>query len=80
MNEEITLKHPVEFQGQTINTLNLRRPKVKDMLAAQKTKGSDAEREVAMFANLCEQDPRMIEELEMADYLQLQDTYSGFLS
>lgn len=50
------------------------------MLAADKAKGSDAEKEIAMFANLCEELPETIESLDMADYQQLQETYRGFLS
>jgi len=60
--------------------LNMRRPKVRDMLAADKAKGSDAEKEIAMFANLCEVAPSDIEALDMADYQALQKAYQGFLS
>ena len=73
----IKLKFPLE---NGLSTLSLRRPKVRDMLASEKTKGSLGEQEVALFANLCERSPDEINALDMADYKQLQETYQGFLS
>jgi hypothetical protein len=78
--ETIKLKYPIDVAGEKITSLNLRRPKVRDMLAADKATGSDAEKEVHLFANLCEVSPDAIMELDGADYRQLQDTYSDFLS
>ncbi len=78
--QEIELKHPVEVDGKNIARLSMRRPKVKDQLAADKASGSDAHKEVRLFANLCEESPAVIEELDLADYRQLQEAYSGFLS
>jgi hypothetical protein len=73
----ITLKFPASSGP---SALTLRRPKVRDMLASDKTKGSDAEKEIALFANLCEVAPADIESLDMADYQALQKAYQGFLS
>ncbi len=78
--EIITLKRPVTVDGDVLAQLALRRPKVRDMLAADKATGSDAEKEVRVFANLCEVAPSVIEELDMADYAQLQESYQDFLS
>lgn len=77
MSGPIVLKYPLE---NGLKELNLRRPKVRDMLASDKTKGSDAEKEIALFANLCEVSPEEIGALDMADYKQLQEEYQGFLS
>lgn len=77
VGETITLKYPSE-NGPA--TLTLRRPKVRDMLAAEKGKAGDAEREVALFANLAEVTPDEISNLDMKDYQQLQDAYKTFLS
>lgn len=74
---KIDLKYPLDNGTQA---LTMRRPKVRDMLAADKAKGSDADKEIAMFANLCEVAPADIEALDMADYKALQQAYSGFLS
>ena len=78
--ETIKLTHPVEADGGTVSALQLRRPRVRDMLAADKAAGSEAEKEVRMFANLCEVAPGVIEALDLADYTTLQETYKGFLS
>lgn len=75
--ETITLKFPAE---NGLTKLSIRRPKVRDMLATEKSKGSDAEKEVLLFANLCEAAPSDIEGLDMADYQQLQDAYKNFLA
>jgi len=72
---EITLKYPLKSAA----VLTMRRVKVRDSLAARKMKGDEAEQEIFLFANLCEVSPKQIEALDMADYKQLQDTYSGFL-
>lgn len=77
MSQIVTLKYPL---GNGFDKLNLRRPKVRDMLAADKAKGTDAEKEIAMFANLCEVAPTDIESLDMADYQALQKAYQDFLS
>lgn len=78
--EKIVLDHPVNVDGLEIKTLGLRRPKVKDQLTADKAGGSDAEKEIRLFANLSEQPPAVIEELDLADYAKLQKAYTGFLS
>lgn len=77
INTAINLKYPTL---PTFPTLHMRRPKVRDMLAAEKSKGTDAEKEIVLFANLCEVTPAEIEALDMVDYQQLQQAYQGFLS
>lgn len=77
----IELKSPVEMTGGVkVGVLKMRAPKVRDMLTADKTSGTDAEREVRLFSNLCEVEPAVIEDLHMADYKKLQEAYRGFLS
>lgn len=78
--EKITLTHPVTWNGTKINHLSMRRPKVRDMIAADKAKGSDGIKEATMFANLCEVELEIIEELDLADYKKLQMAYTDFLS
>lgn len=73
----ITLKFPID---PAVTQLTMRRAKVRDMLAAEKAKGNDAEKEILLFANLCEVAPADIEALDMADYQQLQQVYKDFLS
>ena len=77
--ENISLNHPVEWNGTKIGKLAMRRPKVRDMIAADKSKGSDAEKEIYAFANLCEMEEAFIQELDMQDYTKLQDAYRSFV-
>ena len=79
--ENIKLKYPVESLGETINNLTMRRSKVKDRLLVAKMKSaSDEEKEIRLFANLCEVEPKVIEELDEADYANLQKLYLGFFA
>ena len=62
-----------------IKKIALRRPTVGDHLAAQKSAGTDAEREIRLIANLAELPPAAIHQLDMKDYAQLQKVLGGFL-
>ncbi len=80
MTQTIKLDYPIAAEGRTIDEITLRRPKVRDMLAADGLAGSEAEKEIRMFANLAEMTPATIEALDLADYQALQEAYKGFLS
>lgn len=79
MSEKITLDYPVPSDGVEISTLTVRRPKVRDQVNAAKVPGTDQDREVRMFAELCAVTPDMIEDLDIVDYEKLQDAYRGFM-
>lgn len=76
-SETIALLFPLE---NGISNMTMRRPKVRDIRAANKVTGGNVEVEIAMFANLCEVTPEDINNLDMADYDALQKTYESFLS
>ena len=79
--ENIKLKYSVEVAGQPYDRLTMRRSKVKDRLLVAKMKtSSDEEKEIRLFANLCEVEPKVIEELDEADYSNLQKVYLGFFN
>ncbi len=79
--EDIELKYPVEVTGQSYDKLSMRRSKIKDRLLVAKMKtNSDEEKEIRLFANLCEVEPKVIEELDEADYSNLQKVYLGFFN
>ena len=80
MSSTIKLKFPIESEGRTLEEVTLRRPTVGDMLNADKGKGNEGDKEVRMFSNLTEIPLTAIEALDLADYRQLQEAYSGFLS
>ena len=80
MSTSIELKYPISVDGVNVKSLKLRRPKVRDMLGVEATKVSDAEKEINLFANLCEVIPEVLMDLDMADYAKLQKAYQDFLS
>ena len=77
--EPITLNFPIEHDSLPIAQIALRRPTVGDHLAAQKSGGSDAEREIRLIANLAELPPAAIHKLDMSDYAAVQKVLAGFL-
>jgi len=78
--ETITLEYPVEYNGEKITVLQMRRPKVRDQVAARKMGSDDAEMEIKLFANLCQVAPVVIEDLDMKDYGKISATFRDFLS
>ncbi len=78
--ENIELKYPFEINGVTCNTLSIRRPKVNDRLIAEKSSGTEIEKEIRLIANLCEVSPDNIMQLDLADYVAVQECLTGFLS
>ena len=77
---DIALTYPLTLNGSTVAAVRMRRPTVGDMIAADKMKGSDAEKEVAMFANLCTLAPADLAQLDMGDYQKLREAWAGFLA
>lgn len=79
----VKLQYPVTVNGGLVTELFMRRPKVRDLRAAHKQLGQvdadDAAVEVLLIANLCEQTPETIEELDLADWSALQEAYRDFL-
>ena len=78
--KKIELDYPVTVGGKEIKQITMRRPKVIDQKAANKSATTDEDRETVLFANLCEVSPEIIDELDMLDYQKVQETYTGFLS
>ena len=77
--QNIKLNYPIESDGANITDFNMRRSKVKDRLLVAKMKNSsDEEKEIRLFANLCEVAPNIIEELDESDYANLQKAYMDF--
>lgn len=79
MQTIIELKYPVSSNGENLNKLTMRRSKVRDRLVVAKMKNSsNEEKEINLFANLCEVTPSTIEELDESDYVNLQQAYTNF--
>lgn len=65
--------------GTDTNHLVMREPTVEDQIVHDELRGSDAVREVTMFANLCEVAPADVRKLTLKNYRRLQEAYQGFL-
>ena len=76
----VELKYPIRADGTEVRSLRLRRPKVRDQLAAAafNKNATDEEKEVRMFANLCEMTLENIEDLDIEDYRKLTKAYRDF--
>ena len=75
---EVTLTRPRQVNGVETAVLRRREPPVEDMERFQDDKGSDAQREVRMIANLCEIPPDDLRKLPLRDYARLQSGVALF--
>lgn len=75
---KIELDYPLEISGVEVKHLVMRRPKVRDLIAAQKTGGSEAEMGVALVANLCEITPSDVQELDSVDWDKCEAQVQAF--
>ena len=64
--ETVELEYPITLHGAEVTQLTLRRPTVRDRLIAEKSSGSEVDKEVRFIANLCELAPDDIEKLDTA--------------
>ncbi len=80
MTKTIKLKNPISVNGEKIEEMTIRAPKVRDRLVAEKTPGGTAEKEVTFISNLCSVSQETVMELDLADYVQLQEAVNHFLS
>lgn len=78
--EELVLNYPITISGKTVDRLDVRRPTLGDQLAADKMRGSDADKEVALMVSLTGLEPANLSDLDLMDYRRLQQVYEGFLS
>lgn len=74
----IALVHPVTVDGTEITALTLRRPKVRDQIAAQDGGGTDADKEIRLCALLTNVSEAVLRELDLEDYIALQQAMKGF--
>lgn len=75
---DITLARPLNVDGANVKVLRMREPTVADQEVAVDAAGSDASREIAMFANLCEVSPDQIRKMALRDYKRLQEAFVNF--
>ena len=73
----LKLEYPVEHAGKTIETLAIRRPKVRDNMIAGK-KEDDADKEITLMSMLAGVDDTVIHEMDMIDYSAFQKVIVDF--
>lgn len=77
--QKIKLENPIKIDGVLVHEISLRRPKVRDLLVASKKDVNESEREVNLIANLAEVPAETIQDLDMRDYLKIQEVLKDFL-
>lgn len=77
---QIDFFEPIVVDGETKYGVPMRRPKLKDQLRYAGSEMNSAEKEIAMFADLCGLPHDAMQELDMVDYNEMQTAYSRFLS
>ena len=80
MQKKIKLSFPVTSEGVEINTLALRRPKARDLKKMEKAGGGDITKSIDLIADLAEQSPATIEDLDAADFQKVSEVVAGFLA
>ncbi|MBQ3565449.1 MAG: phage tail assembly protein [Alphaproteobacteria bacterium] len=78
--QKIKLSNPVKIDGVEVHEISLRTPKVRDLIAAGKKNVDEAEKEVNLIANLGEISPETVQELDLRDYIKIQEWLRDFLS
>ncbi len=76
----VKLDNPITVDGISVSELTVRRPKVRDYLAIERINGSDLNKEVTLTANLTSVAKEAIEELDIADYVKVQEVLKDFFS
>lgn len=74
----IKLHTPLEIGGTKVPAMQMREPTINDQLVFEATKGSDAIKEVQLFANLCGHSAEEVKSLTIRDYRRLQGAYGTF--
>ena len=75
----IQLDYSIRVSGVETNTLNVRRPLVRDMMKARSNK-DEGSAEINLFADLCQITPDEIKSLDFGDYAKLQEVLRDFTS
>lgn len=78
LNVDIPLDFPVEIDGQKIESINIRRPKVRDQLKADRAKGTDFEKGLALLVDLTERPQEVLLELDPVDLEKLDEQLAAF--
>jgi hypothetical protein len=74
----VTLVKAATINGEKVTEITMREPTVGDLKRAQKSKGTDAEKDVFLIANLCEIAPADIDALTLRNYSRVSECLALF--
>jgi len=72
----LTLSRPLMVDSVPISSVQMREPTLEDEVVGDKVAGSDLDKEVALFANLCMLKPADLRRLRSRDYRRLRAAYA----
>lgn len=75
---KVTLSYPIFFNGKEIKEVEIRRPKLRDQLIANKTSEHAEDKEVKLLSLLCGVEPEFVQDLDMTDFFKIQETIANF--
>ena len=75
---KIELDFPIKLNGAEISTITMRRPKTRDDVTYARSGKDVVDRNLDLYASLCEMTPDEILELDSTDYDKLEDQYRSF--
>ena len=74
------LQFPIEHGGETIDAIDYRRAKGRDIRAAFKARASGGDVYTSLLVNLFEQEEAFFDQIDGSDYIALVDICDDFLS
>ncbi|MEX3924414.1 phage tail assembly protein [Paraburkholderia sp. BR10936] len=74
----ITLSRAITVNSATLGYVTMREPSVNDHLVGRRTAGTEEDKEIALFGNLCTLTPADIGNVKLRDYVRMQEAYACF--
>jgi hypothetical protein len=78
----VTLARPISVEERMITEVSIRRPKVRDLRAMEKSRqpgGTELDQGIAMAAALCDLPLEAMDEMDAADFAAISEVLGGFL-
>lgn len=75
---DIDLDYPIEVDGNKITKVTMRRPKVRDSFKAERAKGDEMEKGIALLCDLCELPQEHLLEFDTVDLEKLHGQLERF--
>lgn len=79
MSKKITLQYPIEFDGETIKSVIVNRPKGGDVIEAQKRAEAGENDPFFLYSRLTGLPSAVFAEMDLTDIAEVTETVEGFL-